>query len=107
MAIKCACKLVTLLRFTFHVYMKGRTDGRTDGPTYVSTYVRTVDDVMAIKPNYDGLPVNLSYGALRARSSANIFLIWWINGRCTFLQVAQAYSEKENPKFTSKQQSSV
>ena len=32
--------------------MKGRTDGRTDVCSYVRTYVRTVDDVMAIKPNF-------------------------------------------------------
>ena len=44
-------------------YMKGRTDVRC-------TYVRTVDDVMAIKPNFlasMGYQYFLRYGALRAR----------------------------------------
>ena len=45
----------------------------TDGGTYVRTYVGTVDDVMAIKPNFlalMGYQYFLSYGAPRARSSA-------------------------------------
>ena len=40
------------------------------GRTYVRTYVRTVDDVMAIKPNFlasMGYQYFLSYGATRAR----------------------------------------
>ena len=43
--------------------------------TYVGTYVRKVDDVMAIKPNFlasMGYQYFLSYGALRARSSAKM-----------------------------------
>ena len=46
-----------------------------DGPTYVRTYVRTVDDFMAIKPNFlasMGYQYFLSYGAPRARSSATM-----------------------------------
>ena len=45
-------------------YMKGRTDVRC-------MYVRTVDDVMAIKPNFlasMGYQYFLSYGAPRARA---------------------------------------
>ena len=47
-------------------YMKGQTDVRC-------TYVRTVDDVMAIKPNFlasMGYQYFLSYGARRTWSSA-------------------------------------
>ena len=46
-------------------YMKGRTDARTD---VRCTYVRTVDDVMAIKPNFlasMGYQYFLSYGGPR------------------------------------------
>ena len=48
--------------------MKGRTDVRTDARC---TYVRTVDDVMAIKPNFlasMGYQYFLSYGAPRERA---------------------------------------
>ena len=54
-----------MLHFTFDLNdgADGQTDRRTDG--------RTVDDVMAIKPNFMalmGYQYFLSYGALRARA---------------------------------------
>ena len=50
-------------------YMKGRTD---------VTHVRTVDDVMAIKPNFlasMGYQYFLSHGAPRARARADPLLV--------------------------------
>ena len=43
---------------------------------------------------------NLTH-TIRMRRGVNIFLIWRINEGRIFLQVAQAYSGKENPKFPS------
>ena len=55
-------------------YMKG-----ANGRMYVRTYVRTVDDVMAIKPNFlasMGYQYFLSYGARRARGPLSYIWIY-------------------------------
>ena len=57
--------------------MKDWTDVRTYGLTYVyvRTYVRTIDDVMAIKPNLlasMGYQYFLSYDAVHENSIINI-----------------------------------